>query len=85
MSMVESLEWLAEANPEAIILDDCEDAFIGTTEYKGAPPVAVYDYEKLIDIHMKNGMEYEVAMDFVEYNTMRAIPYMGEHQPIVVR
>ena len=30
-------------------------------------------------------MTYEDAMEFIDYNTIRAIPYFGSNAPIVVR
>lgn len=47
--------------------------------------VIVYDYEKMIEEFMEdNNCTYEEAMDFVNYNTMRALPYFGEGKPIVI-
>lgn len=47
--------------------------------------VIVYDYEKMIEEFMEdNNCTYEEAMDFVDYNTMRALPYFGEGKPIVI-
>ena len=31
-----------------------------------------------------DGMEYEEAMEFIDYNTVRACPYMGEQAPIIL-
>ena len=44
----------------------------------------VYDYEKMVEDLMKDGnMTYEDAVDFIEYNTIRAMPYHPQG-PIVV-
>lgn len=32
----------------------------------------------------KEGWSYNMAMDWVNYNTLRALPYMGENAPIVI-
>ena len=31
-----------------------------------------------------DGMEYEEAMEFIDYNTVRACTYMGEQAPIIL-
>lgn len=58
-----------------------ESAFIGLTD----DGRAVYDYEKMAENLMEgDGMSYEEAIEFIDYNTMRAIPYMGEYAPVVI-
>lgn len=32
----------------------------------------------------KEGWTYAIAADWVNYNTLRALPYMGEDAPIVI-
>lgn len=44
----------------------------------------IYDYEKMIEFLMDaDEMNYEEAMEFVDYNTIRALPYMGYMKPII--
>ncbi len=44
----------------------------------------IYDYEKMIEFLMEtDGMTYDEAMEFIDYNTIRAIPYMP-NGPIVL-
>ena len=44
----------------------------------------VYDFDKMVGCLMKeDGMSYEDAIEFIEYNTIRAIPYAGGQAPIV--
>lgn len=44
----------------------------------------VYSYDKMIDCLVKDGMTTEDAIEWLDYNTIRAIPYMGEKPPIIV-
>lgn len=45
----------------------------------------VYDYEKMVEEFMEdNNCDYDEAVDFIDYNTMRALPYEGEYKPIVI-
>lgn len=47
----------------------------------------VYSYELMIEWLMKqDGMEDETeAMEFIDYNTIRAIPYAGPLAPVVIQ
>lgn len=58
-----------------------DDALIGVSEnYE-----AVYDYELMIDWLMrKEGWSDIEAIEWIEYNTLRALPYFGAGHPIVV-
>lgn len=59
------------------------DAIIGITD-EGA---LCYSYEKMVKWLMDNdGMDYEGAMEFIDYNTIRALPYTSSMgvRPIVV-
>ena len=45
----------------------------------------VYSYDKLIKCFMKvNDWDYEEADEWVEYNVVRALPYYGEHAPLIL-
>lgn len=46
---------------------------------------AIYDYEKMIDwlIEEENMTDNE-AVEWIEYNTIRALPYMGADAPIIM-
>lgn len=78
-------ERLAGGEYASVILEspDYVSAIIGITDAGNV----VYDYEKMIDFLVEtDNMSEEDAMDFISYNTLRAIPYMsGEGAlPIIV-
>lgn len=60
---------------------DYESAFIGVS-LEGC---AVYDYCKMVDhlVH-SDQMTEEQAREFIDYNVVRALPYMGERHPVIV-
>lgn len=59
-----------------------DDAIVG---YDAISQRVIYDYEKMIECLMnEDGMEYEEAMEFIDYNTIRACPYMGDKAPIIL-
>ena len=58
-----------------------DDALIGVSE----DGRAIYDYYKMIDWLMdEEGWSEMEAIEWVEYNTLRAIPYMGDDAPIIM-
>ena len=70
---------------QPLILDNMayDNSIIGLTEGKRL----VYSYEKMIEELMADeGWTYEEAVEWLEYNTLRAIPYMASAglTPIIV-
>lgn len=71
---------------DAQLFDSClgfdyADAFIGMSD----DGRAVYSYDKMVEhIIEKEGWSYEEAVEWIEYNTIRALPYAGPNAPIVV-
>lgn len=46
----------------------------------------VYDFDKMVEEFMEDEDCTELeAIEWLEYNTMRALPYMGERAPIVLK
>lgn len=44
----------------------------------------IYDYELMIAAAMEEeNWSEEEAIEWIDYNTIRSIPYMGQHHPIV--
>ena len=56
---------LLEENPDALILEGYESAFIGIARRCGQPSVAAYSYWKIID-KLRNDMSYDDAVEFFE-------------------
>lgn len=44
----------------------------------------VYDYDMLVASLVKSGMTEEDAVEWIDFNTMRSLPYMGEMAPVIV-
>jgi hypothetical protein len=75
-------ERLTEENPDALLADGFDNALIGVCRRCTQPPLAAYDYEKVAQSLMNDGMSYEDAVEFIEFNIVGA--WMGEHTPIFV-
>lgn len=77
-------EWLCAGDHEDTIVLESPDylsAVIGITE-EGR---LIYSYDKMVEHLMQtDGMDAEEAMEFIDYNTIRALPYAGNMAPIVM-
>lgn len=74
---------LAEAYNEIGLFDNpsFDNSIIGISN----DDKVVYDLNKMIkELAEDDGISEEEALEFIEYNTLRAIPYFGENAPIVV-
>lgn len=68
---------------ESIVFEDPDycDAAIGVT----TDGRVVYDYGLMAESLMaEDGMTYEDALEIIDYNTVRALPYIGDNAPIVM-
>ncbi len=72
-----------EGFEDAVVLEspDYAIAVIGRSE----DGRLIYSYEKMVEFLMvTDGMSREDAIEFIDYNTIRALPYMGERAPIIM-
>jgi len=79
----DQFEELADANPEALLADGLEEAYIGLTVNHHHPVVAVYDYDKCMRVLMDEGLTDDEASEYLEFNTLGA--YVGANGPLFVR
>jgi hypothetical protein len=66
-----------------LLWDDCDDALLGLGGQYPAAPVAVYDYDRLVDVFIAQGMDRDEAVEHIEFNI--ACAYIGPGTPILVR
>lgn len=58
-----------------------DDALIGVSDDNRA----IYDFDLMIKWLVDNeGFEYFDAIEWIEQNTLKALPYMGEDAPIIM-
>lgn len=74
--------WLANFEPDAQILPEHENALVGMCIQFGRPPVALYDYTKVITNLMSQGMSNEEAADFFDFNIFGA--WLGDYTPAFI-
>lgn len=71
--IIATMEISDDSNTIILEGDEFADGFIGLT-FDGN---AVYSYERLVDsLSSHNKWSREEALEWIEYNTLRAIPYM---------
>lgn len=67
----------------ALVFDNpaYDESIIGKT-FDGR---AIYDIDKMADeLAAYDGISLEEAVDFIDYNAIRSLPYAGEKSPLVV-
>lgn len=76
-------ERLLSAGYEDIIIFEnfsYDDALIGVTE----DGRAVYEFGKMVAWLVKKGLEEMDAIEWIEYNTIRALAYEGPKAPVIM-
>lgn len=74
---------LMDMDESALLMDGFDEAFIGFSRRINEPLLAVYSWEKMVDLLIeRDGMEYEDAVEYIDFNVLGA--WVGERTPIVV-
>lgn len=77
-------ERLVDAGYEDVLVFrdfDYDTALIGVSEDNRA----IYDFDLMVEyLCREEGWSEEEAIEWIEYNTIRALPYMGPGAPIVM-
>lgn len=64
-----------------LVNESYDDALIGVSE----DGRAIYDFDKMVDwLIEKYGWSDIESIEWIEVNTLRSLPYMGEKAPIVM-
>ena len=77
-------EIIQEQNPEALTADGLDDAILGIAYRAGAAPLVAYSTSQCIQILMdRDGMSYDEASEFFEFNIVGA--FVGPGTPVFVQ
>lgn len=77
-------EEIGEHNEGAMFAEGFDDCLLGIVERFGSPPLALYDYERVIGKLIKrDGMARDVAEEFFNVNIVGA--WVGENTPAFAR
>lgn len=75
-------EYLEDNYPDSFLLDGLDDAIIGVSTSNNI----IYGFDKIIQILMdRDGMTYEEAVEYFDYNIDRVLPYMVEGFPVIIK
>lgn len=81
------------ANAEQILLDNGYEGIKFLTDYSYDTALigvsddnrAIYDYDKMVEWLMDTeGWDEMDAREWIDYNTLRAVPYFGSDAPIIM-
>tara|TARA_R110001592_G_scaffold142674_3_gene364896 strand:+ start:5451 stop:5783 length:333 start_codon:yes stop_codon:yes gene_type:complete len=69
--------------------DDFNKAVVGYDEKQNR---LIYDYEKIVEAIAESFLDeerslesaYNDALEWVNFNTLRSVPYMGKYRPIII-
>ena len=76
-------EHLESMGENALLMDGFDEALIGFSQRINEPLLAVYSWEKMMDVCIKrDGMDDEEAEEYISYNCIGA--WVGEQTPIIV-
>ena len=76
-------QYLAEIDEDLLCADGFDEAILGICERACSSVVVAYDREKCIDILVeRDGMSYEEAVEYFEFNVVGA--WMGENTPVFI-
>jgi len=78
----EARDYLEEENPEALLCDGLEAAFVGIARRKLSPPLAAYSIRKIMLLYIEQGMSYDEAREYFEFNVVDA--WAGDGTPIFI-
>lgn len=68
--------------PIVFLPHEYDDAIVGLAVDGVEAHKIIYSKQKFLEGLQREGMTEEEAIDWYEYNTVRSLPYMGEHAPI---
>lgn len=77
----EDLVVIADENG-CLFVDGYDDCILGMFSRFGMVPLLAYDKEKMLKKMVKDGMTYEEALEFFDYNIIGA--WMGETTPVFI-
>jgi len=75
-------EQIADLYPEIMLMDGFDDCIIGICQRFGQEPIVAYDVTKIFESLIAEGMTYEEAVEYYEFNQIGA--WVGEGTPCFI-
>lgn len=73
---------IREQYPDVLIMDGFDDCILGVCSRMGQETIVAYDFVKVVQKLIKQGMNEEEALEWFEYNQLGA--WMGKMTPCFV-
>ena len=73
-------EYLEDNDIQTLTADGFDEAIIGIVDIPNTPTRVAYSVKRSIDILLKQGMDFDEAVEYFDFNVRGA--YMGEATPI---
>lgn len=74
---------LVDMDESALLMDGFEEALIGFSRRINEPLLAVYSWEKMVDVLIeRDGMDFDEAAEYIDFNCVGA--WVGDKTPIIV-
>ena len=70
---------IADINPDLLLMDGFDDCILGVGTRFGSEEFVIYDLSKVIAQLESQGMTYDEAVEYHEFNQLGA--YVGDHTP----
>lgn len=70
-------------NQDLLLMDGFDDCILGVGTRFGSEQFVIYDYDRVIATLQSQGMTYDEAVEYHEFNQLGA--YVGEHTPGFIR
>ena len=70
---------IADINPDLVVMDGFDDCILGIGTRFGSEQFVIYDLSKVIAQLESQGMTYDEAVEYHEFNQLGA--YVGDHTP----
>lgn len=83
MTRDEINDYLEGMGEDALLMDGFDDALIGFSQRINEPLLAVYSMNKMVDCLIVQGMNYDEAVEYIDFNCVGA--WVGEKTPIIVQ
>ena len=64
-------EVIGSLDQRTVVFPDLEEALVGVVRRFGQDDIACYSYYKVIELYIDQGMSYEEAVEYFEYNNVR--------------
>ena len=76
-------QFFKDNSMRVLLMDDFDEAFIGYSQRINEPEIAIYSYEKMINILVeREGIDHDEAAEYINYNCLGA--WVGKRTPIIV-